>query len=80
MDYLVLRAFLESVMNQTQTPIDVFDTAVWMAITVLSEESIALGSAPVSIPDFTKGKWISREEGAASQYSLDTIHLALSPL
>jgi predicted dehydrogenase len=74
MDYLVLRAFTESVMNQTQTPIDVYDTAVWRAITALSEESVALGSMPVSIPDFTKGKWITREAGPASQYSLDTIH------
>lgn len=74
MDYLVLRAFAESVMNRTQTPIDVYDTAVWMAITALSEESVALGSAPVAIPDFTKGKWISREAAPASRYSLDTIH------
>ncbi|WP_409344906.1 Gfo/Idh/MocA family protein [Paenibacillus sp. MBLB4367] len=73
MDYLVLRSFAESVMNGTQTPIDVYDTAVWMAITVLSEESVALGSAPVSIPDFTKGKWISREEAPVSRYSLDAI-------
>jgi hypothetical protein len=72
-DYLVLRAFLESVMNRTQTPIDVYDTAVWMAITVLSEESIALGSAPVSIPDFTKGKWIKREAAPEGRYSLYTI-------
>lgn len=74
MDYLVLRAFAESVMNQTQTPIDVYDTAVWMAITVLSEDSVALGSAPVAIPDFTKGKWISREAGPVSYYSLDAVH------
>jgi predicted dehydrogenase len=72
-DYLVLRAFLESVMNRTQTPIDVYDTAVWMAITVLSEESVALGSAPVSIPDFTKGKWIKREAAPVGRYSLYTI-------
>jgi len=73
MDYLVLRAFAESVKNGTQTPIDVYDTAVWMAITVLSEESIALGSAPVAIPDFTKGKWIVREEENVGHYSLDAI-------
>lgn len=73
MDYLVLRAFTESIMNQTQTPIDVYDTAVWMAVTVLSEESVALGSMPVAIPDFTKGKWISREPAPVGRYSLDTI-------
>lgn len=72
-DYLVLRAFAESAMNGTQTPIDVYDTAVWMAITVLSEESVALGSMPVAIPDFTKGKWISREPAPVSRYALDEI-------
>lgn len=77
MDYLVLRAFAESVRDGTQTPIDVYDTAVWMAITVLSEESVALGSAPVAIPDFTKGKWISRAAGPAGKYSLETIDESL---
>ncbi|CAG7659043.1 Gfo/Idh/MocA family protein [Paenibacillus allorhizosphaerae] len=77
MDYLVLRAFVESVRDDTQTPIDVYDTAVWMAITVLSEESVALGSAPVAIPDFTKGKWISRAAGPKGKYSLETIDESL---
>ena len=61
MDYLVLRAFVESVQNKTEPPIDVYDAAAWMAITALSEESIALGSAPVSVPDFTSGRWCQRE-------------------
>ncbi|GIP36671.1 alpha-N-acetylgalactosaminidase [Paenibacillus sp. J2TS4] len=77
MDYLVLRAFVESIKNGTDTPIDVYDTAVWMAITVLSEQSIVLGSAPVSIPDFTKGKWINRTPGPASRYSLEKIDESL---
>jgi hypothetical protein len=29
-----------------------------MVITALSESSIANGSAPVEIPDFTEGKWL----------------------
>ncbi|WP_238178129.1 Gfo/Idh/MocA family protein [Paenibacillus contaminans] len=73
MDYLVLRAFIESIRNRADTPIDVYDTAVWMAITVLSENSIALGSAPVAIPDFTKGKWIGRSPGPAGRYRLDRV-------
>ncbi|MDF2721372.1 MAG: Alpha-N-acetylgalactosaminidase [Paenibacillus sp.] len=77
MDYLVQRAFIESIRDNKPTPIDVYDTAVWMAITVLSEESIALGSAPVAIPDFTKGKWINREPSVSSRYSLDTIDESL---
>ncbi len=58
MDYLVLRAFLESVQNGTPAPIDVYDTAMLMSITALSEKSIALGGMPVPVPDFTSGKWI----------------------
>ena len=29
MDYLVLRAYVESIKNHTDTPIDVYDTATW---------------------------------------------------
>ena len=61
MDWLVLRAFIESVKNDKKPPIDVYDMASWMAITCLSEESITLGSAPVAIPDFTNGAWKTRE-------------------
>lgn len=58
MDYLVLRAFFESVAEGTEPPIDVYDMAAWMSIGTLSEDSIALGGAPVAIPDFTNGRWI----------------------
>jgi len=37
-------------------PIDVNDAASWMAITALSEISIAKGGAVVDISDFTNGK------------------------
>ncbi len=73
MDYLVLSAFVESVLDQTPPPIDVYDAAAWMCITVLSEQSIALGSMPVAIPDFTDGKWMTREPAADSIYRLDAI-------
>lgn len=75
MDFLVLRAFVESVKNNTPVPIDVYDTATWMAVTYLSEESVALGSMPVTFPDFTSGKWISREEVISSKYSLGIVEI-----
>lgn len=56
-DYFVLRAFIESIKNKVAPPIDVYDAAAWSAISPLSEESIANGSAPMQIPDFTRGKW-----------------------
>jgi hypothetical protein len=56
-DYFVLRGFIEAIKNKVAPPIDVYDAAAWSAISPLSEESIAKGSAPVKIPDFTRGKW-----------------------
>ncbi|GIO89466.1 MULTISPECIES: Gfo/Idh/MocA family oxidoreductase [Paenibacillus] len=61
MDYLCLRAFVESVLQEREMPIDVYDMASWMAVTALSEQSIETGSAAVAIPDFTNGKWMNRE-------------------
>ena len=72
-DYLVMRGFIEAVKAGTQTPIDVYDTASWMVISCLSEDSIAMGSMPVAIPDFTNGKWIKREPYVRSKYCLEEV-------
>ena len=74
MDWLVMRAFLDAVRNKTQTPIDVYDSATLMAVAILSEESIAEGSAPKSIPDFTDGRWIGREPAVPGMYALDKVY------
>ena len=74
MDYLVQRAFFEAVEKGEEPPIDVYDSASWMAVTTLSEQSIALGSMPVPVPDFTNGLWIDRGDAPASGYSLDKVH------
>lgn len=60
MDWLVLRAFFDCVEKDEKMPIDVYDIAAWMAISTLSEQSIAMGGQVVSIPDFTNGKWMTR--------------------
>ncbi len=59
--YLKIRAFVECVKRQIPTPIDVYDTAAWIVITPLSEESIAKGSTPVEFPDFTRGMWMKNK-------------------
>ena len=61
MDYLELKAFFRAILNGEEMPIDVYDMATWMAITPLSEQSIAHGGMPQAIPDFTRGQWILRE-------------------
>lgn len=73
MDWLVLRAFVESTKKGTKPPIDVYDAVAWMVITPLSEASILKGGMPVEIPDFTYGQWIEEYEGLEDKYSLDKI-------
>ena len=72
-DWLVCRAFVESVKNGTNTPIDAYDSVTWLAVGVLSEQSIKLGGAPVEFPDFTNGKWKNREPIVESKYWLDKV-------
>lgn len=73
MDYLVLSAFVEAARDELVPPIDVYDTAAWMAITCLSEQSIAMGGMPVPIPDFTNGMWIDREPYRRGKYCLEEV-------
>lgn len=61
MDYFLCKAFFRAILSGEEMPIDVYDMAAWMAITPLSEQSIAQGGAPQAMPDFTRGKWILRE-------------------
>ncbi len=61
MDSIEFRVFVDCLREGRAMPIDVYDAAAWMAITCLSEESIAAGGAPVGIPDFTGGMWLCRK-------------------
>ena len=72
-DALCLEAFCDAVRNRTAPPIDVYDCAAWMCLTCLSEQSIACGSMPIPIPDFTNGKWISEEAATLGKWSLDEV-------
>lgn len=72
MDWLVCRAFVESVKAGTETPIDAYDTAAWLAIGCLSEESLKTGAA-VEFPDFTHGLWKTDRPVAEGKYCLDKI-------
>ena len=52
-------------------PIDVYDAATYMAITALSEQSVAMGGLPQAFPDFTHGKWTSGRRPCGGAYCLD---------
>lgn len=56
-DWLVYNAFIDSVADGTVPPIDTYDTATLISISPLSADSVAMGGAPVAIPDFTSGRW-----------------------
>lgn len=60
-DFLELTDFFNRIRSGEEMALDVYDAAAWMAITCLSEISIANGGQPVDIPDFTGGKWVMRE-------------------
>ncbi len=62
MDYLLFDYIFDALIDNTPFYIDVYDAAAWMCISALSEKSIALGSAPVEIPDFTNGLWLMRAQ------------------
>ena len=61
MDFFVINAFIESLKRAVPCPLDVYDLATWYAITPLSEASVAQGGQVQAIPDFTKGRWMSRK-------------------
>ena len=61
MDYFQFKTIFDAVLNNKEMPIDVYDAATWMSITCLSEQSIAMGGAPQSVPDFTRGEWVCRK-------------------
>ncbi len=61
MDWFVFNAFVQSIKQKRQTPIDVYDSVTMSVILPLSVKSIAEGNTVQEIPDFTRGKWKSRK-------------------
>ena len=61
MDFFVIHAFVEALKRNEPMPMDVYDCVSWAAVTCMTEQSIANGSAPVQFPDFTRGKWLTRK-------------------
>lgn len=60
MDWLTFCDFVRFIRTGSESPVDVYDMASWMCITPLTEQSVAMGGAPVAIPDFTNGAWMRR--------------------
>jgi len=60
MDSVEFAVFCDCLRSGKPMPIDVYDAAAWMAITTISESSVAAGGLPQAIPDFTSGAWTRR--------------------
>ncbi len=57
MDFLMTYRLIQCFREGRPPDLDVYDAAAWSAPGPLSEQSVALGSAPVDFPDFTRGRW-----------------------
>lgn len=57
MNYVMDYRLIYCLQHGLPLDMDVYDAAEWSCITELSEQSVLNGSAPVEIPDFTRGAW-----------------------
>lgn len=57
MDFLMMWRLVDCLRNGLPMDQDVYDAALWSVIWPLSEWSVANGSKPIEIPDFTRGAW-----------------------
>lgn len=61
MDFLENYRLIQCLRNGEPTDMDVYDAAAWSVVTPLTEKSNARRSAPIDFPDFTRGKWRTRQ-------------------
>ncbi len=64
MDFIMLYRLLQCVRQGLPPDMDVYDAAAWSSVGPLSVASVSRGSAPVEVPDFTRGKWQERKASA----------------
>ncbi|HQI77666.1 MAG TPA: Gfo/Idh/MocA family oxidoreductase [Candidatus Latescibacteria bacterium] len=55
-DYFVVREFVDSILNDTKPPIDIYDALDYTAPGLVSEMSINQGGVPLPVPDFRAAK------------------------
>ena len=57
MDFIMDWRLIDCLRNGLPLDMDVYDAALWSAISPLSEASVANRSNAVEVPDFTRGAW-----------------------
>lgn len=58
MDFVMNWRLIDCLRRGLPLDMTVYDAAAWSSVFPLSVASVAFGSAPVQIPDFTRGEWI----------------------
>ena len=64
MDYVMNWRLIQCLREGLPLDMTVYDAAAWSSIVPLSIASVSKGSAPVAIPDFTRGAWRHQPPGA----------------
>ena len=59
MDFLEDLRLIHCLRRGLPTDQNVYDAAAWSVIISLTEQSVANRGKPMSVPDFTKGRWRS---------------------
>jgi predicted dehydrogenase len=57
MDYVMNWRLIQCLRQGGPLDMSVYDAAAWSSVFPLSLQSVAMGSAPVAVPDFTRGDW-----------------------
>ena len=61
MDFIMDWRLIDCLRNGLPLDQDVYDAALWSAVTPLSERSVAKRSKTVEVPDFTRGSWLTNK-------------------
>lgn len=73
MDFVMDYRLIYCLQNGLPLDMDVYDLAEWCSLIPLSELSLENGSAPVEIPDFTRGSWNKLDKLTFAQLPTDSI-------
>ncbi len=63
MDFVMNWRLIQCLQEGWPLDMTVYDAAAWSSVVPLSIESVAKGSAPVPVPDFTRGAWKAQTPG-----------------
>jgi predicted dehydrogenase len=64
MDYVMNWRLIQCLREGLPLDLTVYDAAAWSSLVPLSIESVSKGSAPVVVPDFTRGAWRQQPPGS----------------